>query len=262
MSWRDLRLGYPVNDRLADGGTAVGSFVQLGSPEVADICGHAGCAFLLIDLEHSATSWSQLGALIVSAEAAETTPIVRVSNATRDLITRVLDLGAHGVMVAQVDDAATASAVVAATRYGPNGTRGSAGGRGSGWGMRMTAAEYQDAANASTFVSVQVENRRSVDAVDEIAAVEGLDCVFVGLSDLTSDLGILGQWDHPDLDAALGRVHAACDARGVAVGYPALDVAMARKLFDRGGRLIATGDTGQLARAMSSFVTEVQSFSE
>lgn len=260
MVWRDIRAGNAVKDALAAGGIVVGSFVRTNSTEAVEICAHAGCEFVLVDLEHSATSWQQVSALTIAAEAAGTSPIARVSNAGRDLITRVLDVGAHGVMVAQVGSAATAAAVVAAARYGPEGTRGTAGGRGSGWGMKMTAAEYQQAANGATFVSVQIESRLGVDNVEEIAAVEGLDCIFVGLSDLSSDLGFTGGWDHPALVSSLDRIHTACDAAGVAVGYPAASPDHARQLIERGARVIATADSTQLGLAMRSFTEEVSEF--
>ncbi|MFV2039064.1 MAG: aldolase/citrate lyase family protein, partial [Acidimicrobiales bacterium] len=178
------------------------------------------------------------------------------------LITRVLDVGAHGVMVAQIESAATATAVVAATRYGPGGTRGTAGGRGSGWGLQMSAAEYQAAANAATFVSIQVETRVGVEQIEGMAKVSGLDCLFVGLSDLSADLGVPGEWAAPELVAVLDRIETACAGENLAVGYPATDPKMAKMLLDRGARLIATADMTQLARAMTSFVTEVSAFVE
>ena len=259
MAWRDIRSGNPLKETLAKGGTVVGSFVRTSSVEAVESCAHAGCQFVLIDLEHSSTSWQQFSALTIAAEAAGTCPIARVSNPARDLITRVLDVGAHGVMVAQVESAETAEAVVAATRYGPDGTRGTAGGRGSGWGLKMSAAEYQAAANAATFVSVQIESRLAAESVEAIAAVGGIDCVFVGLSDLSADLGVPGEWADA-LVAVLDRIDSACAAQNLAVGYPATDPEMARMLVGRGSRFIATADLTQLSHAMSSFVSEVSAF--
>lgn len=262
MSWRDIRSGNPVKEILGNGGTVIGSFIRTSSVEAVESCAHAGCQFVLIDLEHSATSWQQLSALTIAAEAAGTSPITRVSNPSRDLITRVLDIGAHGVMVAQIESAEVAAEVVAATRYGPDGTRGTAGGRGSGWGFKMSAAEYQDAANASTFVSIQIESRVGAENVEKLAMVEGIDCLFVGLSDLSADLGVPGQWADPELVAVLDRIDAACAEQNLAVGYPATDPDMARMLVGRGSRFIATADLTQLGRAMNSFVSEVSAFVE
>ncbi len=258
MPWRDIRTGNATKDALSRGETVVGAFVRSPSAEVVEVCAHAGCDFVLIDLEHSTTSWDRTSAMIIAAEAAGTTPIARISNPSRDLITRVLDIGAHGVMVAQVESADTAAAVVAATRYGPDGARGTAGGRGSGWGLKMSMAEFQTAANQSTFVSVQVESRSAVAQVGAIAAVDGINCVFVGTSDLTTDLGVPGEIDHPSFVGALDAVHTGCDAAGVAVGYPVATAEQAKAYQCRGSRFIATSDTGMLARAMSAFVGEVR----
>lgn len=260
MGWRDIRDGNPIKEALREGGSVVGCFIRSPSVEMVEVCAHAGCEFVLIDLEHSSTSWDRVAAMIIAAEAAGTTPLVRVSNPSRDLVSRVLDLGAHGVMVAQVDSAEAAAAVVAATRYGPDGSRGVAGGRGSGWGMRMSMADFQAAANQATFVSVQVETRLAVERIADIAAVDGLDCVFVGTSDLTTDLGVPGSYEHADVARALDRVHESCDATGVAVGYPAGTVPDAAGYRKRGARLIACSETGILANAMSAFTREVKAF--
>ena len=262
MGWRDIRDGNPVKDALRRGGSAVGCFIRTPSVEIVEVCAHAGCDFVLIDLEHSATAWDSVGALIIAAEAAGTAPFVRISNPSRDLVSRVLDIGAHGVMVAQVDSAETAATVVAATRYGPDGTRGVAGGRGSGWGMRMPMAEFQAAANQATFVSVQVESRLATERIAAIAAVDGLDCVFVGTSDLTTDLGVPGSYDHPLVADALDQIQASCDEAGVAVGYPAGTIADAAGYQKRGARLIACSDTGILAQAMTTFTREVKAFDD
>ena len=129
MSWDDLRDGNPLKRTLASGGTVVGSFVRMSSVEVTEICAHAGCDFVIIDMEHAPVTWERAAAMVIAAEAAGTVPILRVSNWSRDLITRALDAGAHGVMLPQIDTAAAARDAVGATRYGPGGTRGTAGNR-------------------------------------------------------------------------------------------------------------------------------------
>jgi len=258
MPWRDIRSGNPTKDALARGETVVGAFVRAPAVEMIEICAHAGCDFVLIDLEHSTTTWERTSAMVIAAEAAGTTPIVRISDPARDLVTRALDIGAHGVMVAQVESAEVAASVVAATRYGPDGTRGTAAGRGSGWGLRMPMAEFQAAANRATFVSVQIESRVAVGCVADIAAVPGIDCVFVGTSDLTTDLGAPGDLDNAQVGIALDAIHEGCAAAGVAVGYPAPTPEQAESFRRRGARFVATSDTGILARSMSAFVLEVR----
>jgi len=262
MSWADLRNGNPVKDTLQRGGTVVGSFVRMSSVEVAEVCAHAGCDFVIIDMEHAPVTWERAAAMVTAAEAAGTVPLLRVSTWSRDLITRALDAGAHGLMIPQVETAAVTRSIVAATRYGRGGTRGTASNRRSGFGMRIPLDEYVAVANRSVFVSVQVESVAAVSNVEEIAAVEGLDCVFVGLSDLSVDLGVPGDWLHPRLVEHVERVIAACEVGGVAFGLPTPSIEFARDYVDRGARFIATGDVGILAGAMQEFVREVRPSSE
>ena len=258
MAFVDIRDGNPLKTTLADGGTAVGMFLRLPGMELAELCGHVGCDFVLIDMEHSTITWEQAGAMIVAAESAGTVPVLRVSNPARDLITRALDVGAHGIMVAQVDSPEMARAVVAATRYGSGGTRGTAGSRRSGFGQRMSLAQFTEAANRATFVSVQLESVRAVQNAHAIAAVPGIDCILAGLSDLTVDLGVAGQWEHPSVVAQAREIEAACDAHGIAFGVPAPDIGFAARYLERGARLVAGGDVGLFGRAMRSFVEGVK----
>lgn len=262
MGWNDLRDGNPLKDTLLNGETAVGSFVRMSSVEVAEACAHAGCDFVIIDMEHAPVTWERAAAMVIAAESAGTVPLLRVSTWSRDLITRALDAGAHGVMIPQVETAIVTRSVVAATQYPPGGTRGTASNRRSGYGLRIPLDEYVVVANSSVFVSVQVESAVAVSNVEEIAAVEGLDCVFLGLSDLSVDLGVPGDWYHPRLVEHAERVIQACVASGVAFGLPTPTVELAKDYVGRGARFIATGDVGIFGRAMQDFVREVKRSSD
>lgn len=261
MGWEDVRDGNRLKHALAGGQTVVGAFVRMSAVEAAEVCAHAGCDFVITDAEHAAVSWSQAMAMMIATEAAGSVPIMRVSNWSRDLITRALDAGAHGVMVPQVETAEVAAAAVAATRYGPGGTRGTAGSRRNGFGLRMAYGEYVEAANAATAVILQVESMAAVENVDAIAAVPGIDCLFIGLTDLSVDLGVAGQYDAPEVDAAVDRVLSAGVANGVAIGVPTTSVEMAHGYLARGVRLVATGDSGLLGKAVRAYVEGVRSSS-
>ena len=258
MAFVDIRDGNPLKTTLADGGTAVGMFLRLPGMELAELCGHAGCDFILIDMEHSTITWEQAAAMIVAAESAGTVPVLRLSNPTRDLITRALDVGAHGIMIAQVESPEVARAVVAATRYGSGGTRGTAGSRRSGFGLKIPLGEFTEAANRATFVSVQIESVEAVRNASAIAAVPGIDCILAGLSDLTVDLGVAGEWDHPSVVTQAMEIKAACDAHGIAFGVPAPGIEFAAAYLERGARLIAAGDVGLFGRAMQAFLEGVR----
>lgn len=259
MPWPDIRAGNPVKDALAGGGTVVGAFARLGSVEAAEVCAHAGCDFVIVDMEHAPVSWERAAAMLVAVEAAGATPVVRVSTAARDLITRGLDAGAHGIMVPRVDDLATAEAAVAATRYGPGGTRGTATNRRAGYGLRMSYEDYVEAANRSTLVVLQIESVEGVKNAAAIAAVPGVDCLFVGLADLSVDMGLPGGWELPEVVEQTEVVLAACRDAGIALGVPTPSTAMARDYAARGARFIAGGDVGFLGGAARAFVDEVRS---
>ena len=257
MAWRDPRDGNPVKTALAAGETVVGAFVRMPTIETVEICAHAGCQFLIIDNEHTPVDWERTAAMVLAAEAAGTTSIVRLPTWGRERITKALDAGADGVMIPQVEGGRVTLEVVAATRYGPSGTRGTATNRNSGYGMKMSLPEYIDAANQSTLVIVQIESVEGVSKADEIAAVEGVDCIFVGLSDLSVRLGVPGDMEAPALLEALAEVGSECVRHGKALGVPVGSAEMALAFRERGARFIATGDVGVLAKGMRRFVEEV-----
>ena len=258
MAWYDVRRGNPLKEALSSGATVVGSFIRMPTPEVAEICAHAGCDFVIVDSEHTPVGWEKIASIIVSAENAGTTPILRVSNSSRDLISRGLDAGAHGIMIPQIEDGPTAAAALAATRYGPGGTRGTAGNTRTGYGMKMGYSDYVEAANDAVFVALQIESSTGVEAVSDIAAAEGLDCIFIGLTDLSVNLGYPGDYGHATVEKEVDEIFAKSAELGIPVGVPVADHEMAEKYIQRGARFIAGGDVGMFGKAVRSFVEGVR----
>jgi 2-dehydro-3-deoxyglucarate aldolase len=125
------------------------------------------------------------------------------------------------------------------------------------WGVGIALADYIDAANAGVACIVQIETRQALEIVDEIAAVPGIDCLFVGLSDMSVDLGVPGEFRHPDVVAALDRVIAAARARGISVGVPISDFTLAAGYLERGVTLFATTDRGIVATGMANFLRSI-----
>lgn len=245
-----LHLNPTFRDALAASDRPLaGMWTCTGSAVATEIAAGSGLDWLLIDMEHSALSLETVLVQLQVAAGYPITPVVRVPSDDAVLLKRVLDLGAQNVLVPMVSSAAQARAVVAATRYPPAGIRGvgSALARSARW--NRVDGYLADAARHVS-LTVQIETASAVDAAAEIAAVEGVDAVFVGPADLSASMGLLGQQSHPDVVAAVHRVFAAAHAAGIPVGVNAFDPVAAEAYLDAGADFIAVGaDVALLARA-------------
>jgi 2-keto-3-deoxy-L-rhamnonate aldolase RhmA len=205
-----------MKERLAAGETLLGSFLSLGSPLAAEALGLAGFDWLLVDLEHGGGHESQLLGQVLGARAAGVHPLVRVESAERSRTARVLDLGVEGVMCPQVNSGAAAEAWASALHYAPGGNRGVAlYHRGARFGTDADAIEN---ARRTTLGIAQIESPQAVEEVERIAAVDGVDVVFVGPSDLTFAMGRFRAFDDAQYRAAVERVVGAARDAGKAAG--------------------------------------------
>lgn len=188
-----------LRSRLRAGETLVGAWVQTPSAAYVEMASLAGVDFLVIDLEHGEIGLPELTGLIRAVRPGPTRVIARVPNHDPAMVCRVLDRGAHGVLVPRVEDASTAARLASAARYGPGGSRGVALGavRASGYGAH---ADYRALADKEVLVAVQIESGRAVEQATAIAAAPGVDVAFLGPNDLCADLGIEGD------DEAISRV--------------------------------------------------------
>jgi 4-hydroxy-2-oxoheptanedioate aldolase len=201
-----------LRSRLDAGETLLGCFLSLGSPLTAEIMGAAGYDCAIIDLEHGAgneqDALHQMQALAASGCAAT----VRVESTERQRVHRILDFGAHGVMFPRIDSAAQAEAAVAAMRYPPAGVRGVASSnRACAYGSNFRP---YIAASTSLYTMVQIESTSALEHVDSIAAVDGVDMLFLGPWDLSFSMGILGEFDRPEFADALRRTAEAASKHG------------------------------------------------
>ena len=200
---------FPANQSkraVADGGSVYGMFAVLGEPALVEMIGYAGFDFVVIDTEHSGNTTEQVGGLLRAAEVANLTSVVRVTANSPSLILRALDLGAGGILVPQVNTAAEAAAAVSAARYAPLGERGLAGVVRAARHGFIPMQEYLTGANRETLVITQVEHVDAVKNLDEILAVEGLDGIFIGPTDLSQSMGCTGQFDNPELRKTIHSV--------------------------------------------------------
>jgi 4-hydroxy-2-oxoheptanedioate aldolase len=246
-----IRLTLPptFRDRIAGSTRAqVGMWVCTGSPLVAEICAGAGLDWLLIDGEHSPIGLETTSALLQAVAPYPVTPVVRAPSDDAVVLKQLLDLGAQNLLVPMVDTAEQAAAVVRAVRYPPRGIRGvgSALSRGARWNR---VVDYMADADQHVSLFVQVESTTGVENATQIAAVDGVDGVFVGPSDLAASMGVLGQQTHPDVTAAVRATLEAVRAAGKPVGVNAFDPAVARSYLEAGASFVLVGaDVALLAR--------------
>ncbi|HWK43133.1 MAG TPA: HpcH/HpaI aldolase/citrate lyase family protein [Stellaceae bacterium] len=232
---------------LAEGRPQIGLWSSLGSPLVAEIIGHSGFDWILLDTEHSPTELPSLVAQLQAMQTGTATPIVRPAWNDPVLIKRILDIGAQSLLLPFVQNAEEAARAVAATRYPPDGIRGVAtSSRAAGFGR---IPDYALNAAREICVLVQVETRAALDVLPAVAAVPGVDGIFIGPSDLAASLGHLGNHKHPEVQDAIGHALAACKRAGKPAGYLTPDEAEARKWLDAGFTFVAVGsDNGVLAK--------------
>jgi 2-dehydro-3-deoxyglucarate aldolase len=217
----------------------IGCWCALGSAITAEVMGLAGFDWLLFDGEHGPNDVLSLVPQLMALKGSPSAPMVRPPWNDAVVVKRLLDIGFANFLFPYVQSADEARRAVASTRYPPEGTRGVAViHRGSGYG---TVERYLDVANENVTVVVQVESRVAVEAADEIAAVPGVDALFVGPSDLAAGLGHRGNSRHDEVQAAIMRVFESAAACGKSAGILALDEADARRYMDMGATLVGVG---------------------
>ena len=191
--------------------------------------------------------------------ASASTPLVRVPATEYHFVARALDVGALGVMVPLVDTAEQAERIVSFTRYPPKGRRGAAFGFAHDDYQGGDVVEKMRAIHERTLVICMIETRAGLENVEAIAAVDGVDVIWLGHFDLTNFLGIPGQFSHPQYRDAVKRIAAAAKKHGKSAGYMAASAELGREYLGHGYRMIATGtDQGLLqnATAPADFVME------
>ncbi len=229
-----------IRERVLNGELVVGTFLNLASSFTAEIVGHAGFDWVLVDLEHGVGDELSLAHQFQALASTPAVPLVRLPCNDSTRMKRVLDLGAFGVMVPYVNTAEEAESVAAAMRYPPKGIRGvNKSNRACGFGR--LAGEYYPAANDNLLSIVQIETKQAVDNLDAIAAVDGVDVLFVGPLDLSASLGIEQQFDHPTFHEALKAVVEACRKAGKTAGMHALRPDMLGAVADAGFTFIGMG---------------------
>ncbi|MDT0194494.1 HpcH/HpaI aldolase/citrate lyase family protein [Arthrobacter sp. AB6] len=233
-----------------------GMWVCSGSPLIAELCAGSGLDWLLVDAEHSPNGLESILAQLQATHGYPVHTVVRPPVNDTVVIKQYLDLGVQNLLIPMVNSAAEAEAAVAATRYPPQGVRGvgSALARAARWNR---VPEYLARAGETISVTVQIESEAAVAVVENILAVDGVDAIFVGPSDLAASMGLLGQQEHPEVRAAVEHCLAAAKGAGTPAGVNAFNPDTAKHYLDNGADFILVGaDVALLARGSEALAAQ------
>lgn len=235
-----------------------GIWLTSGTSVLAELAGNAGFDWCLIDGEHGPNTVSEMLPQLQALAISGTPSVVRIANAEAWMVKQVLDLGCQTVLVPMVDDADMARDMAHAMRYPPQGNRGmgAALARATAWG---SVGDYPYAANEEMCLLVQAESARAIQNIDEIAATDGVDGVFVGPADLSADMGHPGQPDHPDVEAAIDHAIARIVAAGKIAGIITFDENRFAEYADKGVTFLGIGgDMAVLNTALQKLAGRVK----
>ena len=243
---------------LAAGRPALGCWLDMRSPVAAEIVGLAGYDCAVIDHEHGPGSLGDGLALLQALSGTGCTGLMRVPSNDPVYLKRALDIGVEGVMIPSVNSAEEAMAAVAACRYPPVGLRGAAYGMARGADYGICGERYRDRCAEELFIICQIETMQAVDAVPEIAAVDGVDMLFVGPYDLSGSFGRLGRFDDPEVLALLERAERAILASGKLYGSIPVKNRPMEQLVERGCHLVVAG--GDIGFMRAGALAQVDAF--
>ncbi len=195
-----------LKQKLSKNELAVGGWIMIGHPVVGEIMARAGYDFVAIDIEHSAITTREMEDLIRAIQYGGAPAIVRLTNNDENLIKRVMDSGATGIIIPLVRTADEMRRGVAAMYYPPKGTRGVGLARAQKWGFTNGLPDYQTWLEKEGVCIAQIEHIEAVDNLEDILSVPGVDGYILGPYDLSASMGLIGQLDHPDVKAAIARV--------------------------------------------------------
>lgn len=248
-------MDMPINTfkrRLRSGEAQIGLWLGLADAYCAELAANAGFDWLLIDGEHAPNDLRGMLGQLQAVAPYPSQPVIRPVIGDTALIKQVLDIGVQTLLVPMVESAEQARALVKAIHYPPKGVRGvgSALARASRWN---SIAGYLDKADEQMCLLVQIESREGLANLDAIAAVEGVDGVFIGPADLSASMGHRGNPGHPEVQAAIEDAIARIRNAGKAAGILSADQALARRYIELGAAFVAVGvDTTVLMRGLQT----------
>lgn len=229
----------PLKKALRNHEQTYGTWLSLAHPLIPEILAAAGFDWMVVDMEHSSIGLSDLLPMVISIEASGSIPIVRVGENNPNLIKRVMDVGAYGVIVPNVNTGEEALATVNAVKYPPQGSRGVGLYRAHKFGKEFE--EYKKWLTGESVVIVQIEHIDAVNNIDDILTTPGIDAFIIGPYDLSGSLGKPGMFNDPDVGAALEKVLAASKRHHIPAGFHSVssDPAEAAKRREQGYKFLA-----------------------
>lgn len=251
-------LSNATKAKLASGQPVFGCFLRYAEPSLAEYVALLGWDFLVFDGEHGTLQPRDLEDLCRALELRGVTPLARVTTNQPHIILRFLDSGIHGVHVPWVNTPQGVEQAVRSVKYAPRGQRGLAGTRASEWGLSEPLGAYVERANRETMVVVHIETQDAVDAIEEYVAIDGVDVLFLGPTDLSQSLGHPGNPGHPDVIAAMERVAQVVVPSDKVLGIYAGTAAMTREWLERGARYFTTGLEVFLREGMTAHLDRVR----
>lgn len=232
-----------LKEKLAQGKQPLGTFVGTASPAVVECLGCAGLDFVILDNEHSPVEAETTAAMVRAAELRNVTPLARVREISRPAILKLLDVGVQGLIIPDVRGTDDVRRVVDYAKYAPVGRRGFCPSRKDGWGTDPQCGVLDTMAhfNQETLVIPQCETAEALSDIETIAAMDGVDGIFIGPFDLSISMGMPGDFENPQFRAALARILSACRAAGKPCLIFAGDGAGAAVRFAQGYDAVAMG---------------------
>lgn len=231
-----------VKRRLLAGEISLGTLMmEFNTTGIARLAANAGAEFAVFDMEHTGWSIESIRMLIATTPKSDLVPIVRIPATEYHFVARVLDMGAMGIAVPMCESEEQARLLVNSAKYPPQGRRGAA--------FTLAHDDYRNdsipdvvrSANEEVLLIAQIETARGLENVERIAAVPGIDALWIGLYDLTNSLGIPGQMDHPQVSAAIERVLAACRVHNKISAVLATSIPEAQAQIQRGFQMMIYG---------------------
>ena len=240
-----------LNKKLKDGGLVIGTMIsEIRNPNLAYMLAQCGYDYFIVDTEHGAYSPETVSSMIAAARGAGIPVIVRIPEIRREAIMKPLDSGAAGLLVPMVNTAEQAQEIIHYAKYPPMGNRGAALSRAHSLYGRPDAAKYLTRANETTFIAVQAESPEAIENLKAIAAIPGIDSIFVGPFDLSVSLGIPGQITHPKEVDAIAKVIEVCRQHNITPGIHMSDAGTLKEWIKKGMRFVSfSSDVDLLAKA-------------